>query len=126
MTVCVERRPGTFQRPWTADWIVKPAFGFEGMDVVVAGADPDETRSRICRLATRDPRAWVLQRRFDLISLETPDGPLYSAVGVYVIGGRIAGAYARACSRPLIDHTAREMIVLVPQEPKEGNCDDSK
>jgi glutathionylspermidine synthase len=117
--------PSMYRGSWTPDWIVKPAFGFEGKDVVVAGAVSDETRSRVWRLATRDPRAWVMQRRFDLIAVETSDGPLYPAVGVYVIGGRIGGAYARACSRPLIDHRAREMIVLVRQEPKEENRDDS-
>lgn len=100
------------------DWVVKPALGHEGRDVAIAGAVDPEAARRIWRAARLEPDEWVAQRRFRVVPLPTPEGILYPSLGVFVIGGRVAGAYARAATRPLIDPRARELIVLVsPRSP---------
>lgn len=94
------------------DWVIKPALGHEGNNVGVASASKVEFR-RIHRSALKHPHAWAAQRRFDVVALPTPEGPLYPSLGVYVVDGRAAGAYARVSLRPLIDDRSREIVVLV-------------
>jgi glutathionylspermidine synthase len=96
-----------------SDWVHKPALAHEGTDVGIRGVVETTEWQRIRRAALRDPRMWAAQRRFEALPLETPDGPLYPCVGVYVIDGAVAGAYGRAGTRPLIDYLAREIAVLV-------------
>jgi hypothetical protein len=96
-----------------ADWVHKPALAHEGTDVGIRGVVETTEWQRIRRAALRDPEIWVAQRRFEALPLETPDGPLYPCVGVYVIDGEVAGAYGRAGTRPLINYLAREIVVLV-------------
>jgi glutathionylspermidine synthase len=94
-------------------WVIKPALGFEGVNVGVPGATLEKDWADLRRLATRDPASWVVQRRFEPVPLATPEGPGYPSLGVYVIDGHCAGLYARVAPRPLIDDRSREMTVLV-------------
>jgi glutathionylspermidine synthase len=101
-------------------WVLKPALGHEGSNVAIHGVtEPAEWR-RIRTAAVRNPANWVAQRRFEALPLLTPDGPLYPCWGVYVIDGRVAGAYGRMGSRPLIDDRSRDVVVLVRKSTPEG------
>lgn len=94
-------------------WVHKPALGFEGVDVAIDGALPAEAISDIRRRALESPATWVAQRRFDSLLLDTPLGPMFACLGIFVIGGKASGAYARLSRTPRIDAAAREAAVLV-------------
>lgn len=99
------------------EWVLKPALGRVGEDIGLAGVTPDKNLARIRRNAQRHPRLWAAQRRFDALPWPTADGPRYPCIGVYVIGGRAAGAYGRVCAQPLIDSHAQDVAVLVADQP---------
>jgi glutathionylspermidine synthase len=95
------------------DWVLKPALGHEGLNVGIQGVTEPADWRHIRRAAFWSPGAWAAQRRFEVLALPTPDGPLFPCLGVYVIDGRAAGAYGRVGVRPLIDDRSREVVVLV-------------
>lgn len=95
------------------DWVLKPALGRVGEGVGIEGVTPPRVLSRIARAARWFGRRWVAQRRFNAAQLETPDGPGFTCIGVFVIDGRAAGAYGRVAARPLVDAMARDAAVLV-------------
>ncbi len=101
-------------------WVLKPALGHEGCNVAIGGVNDKEDWSRLRAEALRDPGAWAAQRRFELLPLSTPEGLLYPCLGVYVIDGRVAGAYGRMAVRPLIDDRSRDVVVLVSRLPEAG------
>ena len=107
------RSPDAIRQGEEEDWVWKPALGHEGADIGVAGANDPADWRRIVARARRARGSWVAQRRFTVLPLTTPEGPYYPCVGVYVIDGRAAGAYGRLARKPLIDHDAREIAVLV-------------
>jgi hypothetical protein len=67
---------------------------------------------RIARAAFWWPRAWVAQRRFDLVPVDVAGIPMFPCLGVYTVDGRVAGAYARVARLPLIDARASDAAVL--------------
>lgn len=95
------------------EWVLKPAFGHEGFGVMIHGELEARAASAITRRVRRSPTQWVAQRRFELTAIETPDGPRHACLGIYVIDGRAAGAYARVSRSPLIDDTAQDAVVLL-------------
>ena len=100
---------------WEHDpsWILKPALGRVGEDVAVPEVlEPGEWK-RIRSSARRHPRAWVAQRRFDSLPVETRAGERHVCVGVYTVDGKAAGFYARVAERPRIDQYAQDAPVLV-------------
>src|SRR5262249_46454436 len=110
------RSPRDVSHALDGDWVFKPALGHEGWDGAShEGIEPNEGQ-RIRAAAVMDPSAWAAQRRFDAPPLATPEGPMYPCVGVYVIDGRVAGAYGRMAARPLIDDRSRDVVVLVRKD----------
>jgi glutathionylspermidine synthase len=97
-------------------WVLKPALGFEGADVGVEGAVPAEEMADIRRRAAESPHAWAAQQRFENVPVETPLGPMFGCLGVYVVGRKAAGAYARLAPGALIGPSAREVCVLLENE----------
>ena len=95
------------------DWVLKPAFGNTGDHVAVR--DHLSKAAWIGRVLTAlaEPRRWVAQRRFHSTPLESPRGPVHACIGVYVVDGRVAGAYGRVSSSPVIDYAAVDVAVLV-------------
>lgn len=75
-------------------------------------SDLEEWQS-VCQEARKHPDNWVMQRRFHVESIATPEGPMYPCLGVYVIRGQVAGAYGRMARRPLIDDCSRDVVVLM-------------
>jgi len=45
--------------------------------------------------ALLQPGNWVAQRRFEVVPMDSPMGPVRHCLGVYVVDGRAAGAYLR-------------------------------
>ena len=79
-------------------------------------AHRDELQHEIAREAARDPRSWAAQRRFSATPIDTPLGPRYAAIGVYVLDERAVGAYGRLAPQPLIDDSAQEAVVLLARD----------
>jgi glutathionylspermidine synthase len=107
--------------PWRTDdaWLIKSAYSNTG-DTVTVRALVDTRRWRhAARSARFFPSDWVAQKRFDTLPLETPRGPLYPCVGVYVIDGRAAGVYTRASPTPVIDYTATDIPLLLRPENRD-------
>jgi hypothetical protein len=90
-----------------AGWVTKPALGHEGYLVDVEG-------SRLHRwIARAQPWRWVAQRNFGPVTIETPHGPRFPCIGVFVVDGRPAGLYGRLAATPRIDADAQDVVVLV-------------
>ena len=94
-------------------WVLKPALGHEGHNVAIRDVSDAEDWQSVCREARKHPDEWAMQRRFQVESVETPEGPMYPCLGVYVIHGQVAGAYGRIARRALIDGGSREAVVFV-------------
>lgn len=94
------------------EWVLKPAFGFEGKNVAVPGGSSARRWKQIQKSALQNPERWAAQRKFTALPVDTPDGPGYPCVGVFVIDGKAEGAYGRISSQPLIDDRAREIVIL--------------
>jgi glutathionylspermidine synthase len=107
------RDPRDVPRRSTDEWVLKPALGRVGEDVLVPGV-LDRKRDRQIRRAARFwPSQWVAQRRFQVVPLEIAGERRYPCLGVYTLDARVVGAYGRVASRPLIDSQAEDAAVLV-------------
>mgnify|MGYP002620523995 FL=1 len=94
-------------------WVLKRAFGRMG-DAVVLGSLVSATEwDRVLAKATRDPHEYCIQERFHVQSVRFGSGPLYPALGAYLVNGRFAGYYSRVASRPFISHEAPHVATLV-------------
>jgi glutathionylspermidine synthase len=109
--------------PWPTDdaWILKTAYCNTGDTVTIRDLAPQRAWRAAARSARWFPRQWVAQRRFDTLAVDSPIGPVYPCVGVYVIDGHAAGAYGRLSPTPVIDYAATDVAVLIE---KEGNDHD--
>ena len=96
-------------------WVLKPALGRVGEDIVMAGITGQKDADRIGRSVRKHPEHWVAQRRFDAMPVPIGGQPRYPGVGVYTVNGRAVGAYGRLADRPLIDARARDAAVLVAE-----------
>jgi hypothetical protein len=100
--------------PWrtSREWILKPALGRVGEGIGISGlTEPAEWR-KIVRDATWWPGHWIAQRRFDVVPIAIRGVDRYPCLGVYTVDGRVAGAYGRLATRPLIDSLAEDAAVL--------------
>jgi hypothetical protein len=95
------------------EWVLKPALGRVGEDVLIAGITPPQDAPRIARDVQRHPDHWIAQRRFVATPMPIGESSRYPCVGVYTVDGRVVGAYGRIADRPLIDARARDAAVLI-------------
>ena len=95
------------------EWVLKPALGRVGEDVLIAGVTPAQDATRIARDVRRHPSHWIAQRRFVATPMRVGDKDCYPSIGVYTVNGRVAGAYGRIADKPLIDARARDAAVLI-------------
>lgn len=95
------------------EWVLKPALGRVGEDVLIAGVTPAQDAIRIARDVRRQPSHWIAQRRFAATPMRVGASDRYPSIGVYTVNGRVAGAYGRIADRPLIDARARDAAVLI-------------
>ncbi|MBI5500320.1 MAG: glutathionylspermidine synthase family protein [Deltaproteobacteria bacterium] len=112
------RDPREVRWPDDPEWVLKPVLGRVGEGVGLRGATPAAEWKRIERDVRRHPACWIAQRRFAARSLGGPRGPFYACLGVYVVDGRVAGAYGRVSEGPLTDMHAADAAVLVDPEPR--------
>lgn len=105
----------------TNDWVLKPVFGRVGEDVAIAGVTAETDYKNILQAASRHPKYWAAQRRFETVPLSGPEGLYYPCVGVFTLDGRTAGAYGRIARKPLIDHNAQDAAVLISTRDGHGN-----
>jgi hypothetical protein len=103
--------------PFASDdgWLVKSAYSNTGDSVSFRGAMSRAAWTRQVWSVRLRPGAWVAQRRFEVVPVETPDGPQAPCIGVYTIDGEPAGAYARISGRPVIDYAASDVALLVEE-----------
>jgi hypothetical protein len=59
------------------------------------------------------PHDWIAQRRFDTLPLETCSGVRYACLGIFTLDGQAVGACGRIAAKPLIDHDAQDIAVLI-------------
>jgi hypothetical protein len=105
--------------PWTNDdgWLIKSAYCNSGDTVSIRSVmTKAQWRRRSWRARLR-PGHWVAQRRFEVVPLaaeeERASGLIFPCVGVYVVNGAAAGAYARVTSGPYIDFAAKDAALLI-------------
>lgn len=101
--------------PWSSDdrWLLKTAMCNNGDTVSIRQLmRPNDwlwtqVSARVC------PGGWVAQRRFESVPVSTPVGPRHVCVGIYIVNGRAAGAYARLSEKPVIDFAAVDVALLL-------------
>jgi hypothetical protein len=95
------------------EWLLKGAFSNNG-DAVV-GPWQGAGWHAAMRDARRHPARWVAQRRFEALAIETPLGPRFPCLGVYVLGEEPIGIYGRISVGPTVDHGAADIAVLIKE-----------
>jgi hypothetical protein len=108
------RDPREVSADWDA-WVLKACYSNTGDRVLIVGDLARKDREQAIRRAKRHPSEWVAQRRFATLALESCRGPLFPCVGVFVIGGRAAGAYVRLSTHQITDGAALEAPLLIDQ-----------
>lgn len=94
-------------------WVLKQAFGRMGDSVVIGALSTETAWAAALREAAAAPRDYCIQERFEARALAFDAGPLYPAVGAFLVNGRFAGYYSRVAPQPLITHEAYHVATLV-------------
>lgn len=115
------RCPGKLNSNTVGEWVLKPVFGRVGEDVAIAGVTEEAPYKKIVEEVTRRPKNWVAQRRFVPVPLPGPKGPVYPCLGIFTLDGRSVGAYGRIATKPLIDHNAQDIAVLLTAKGSHHN-----
>lgn len=95
------------------DWVIKHAFGRMGDSVVMGCLDRPETWMQALHEVSKSPGDYLMQRCFRNTTLEFQAGPLYPAIGGFLVNGRFAGYYSRAAPEPFLTHEAYHVTTLV-------------
>lgn len=98
------------------EWVLKMAYSNTGDEVYIRELVTPEAWMTLCRTARRYPERWVVQRRFQPRAIDSDAGPVYPCIGVYVIDGIVAGAYARVSPKQVIDYAAMDAALLVRRD----------
>jgi glutathionylspermidine synthase len=103
------------------EWVLKPVFGRVGEDVAIAGVTEQRAYKEIIKDAKRHPHNWIAQRRFNTVPLETDCGVQYPCLGIFTVDAHAVGAYGRIAGKPLIDHDAQDVAVLIQRKDQRKN-----
>lgn len=106
------RDPREISGDWD-DWVLKASYSNTGDRILLVGDLPRNERAEAIKAAQRRPSKWVAQRRFTTLSLNTSRGPVFPCVGVFVVGGRAAGAYVRLSPTQVTDGSALETPLFI-------------
>jgi glutathionylspermidine synthase len=102
--------------PHDSRWILKTALGRVGDGIGMRGQTQAREMKGLLRALRWSPGSLVAQRKFESQPIDTPRGPMHACLGVYTVDGTAAGVYGRIAPRPLIDHRAADVAVLVAGE----------
>jgi glutathionylspermidine synthase len=94
-------------------WVLKRAFGRMGDSVTIGALSTESEWAAALAEAARAPGEFCLQERFAVRRLAFEAGPLYPAIGLFLVNGRFAGYYSRVAPQPLITHEAYHVATLV-------------
>jgi glutathionylspermidine synthase len=94
-------------------WVIKRAFGRMGDGVIIGALCTPPQWDAAIREAARTPADFCVQERFIATPLDFSTGPMYPAIGAFVVNGRFAGYYSRASAQPLTTHEAPHVATLV-------------
>ena len=95
------------------EWVLKMAYSNTGDEVHMRDLMSREAWSKVCRAVRRNPEHWVVQRRFQPRAIESDVGPVHPCIGIYVINGSVAGAYARVSRGQIVDYAAMDAALLI-------------
>ena len=96
-----------------SDWVIKENFGRMGENVVMGSlVTPQHWQSAI-HYAKSKPADHVIQRCFGVTPMQFSNGPLYPAIGAFVINGRFAGYYSRVAAEPFLTHQATYVPTVI-------------
>jgi glutathionylspermidine synthase len=110
------REPG--EVPWRDGdrWVLKQAYSNTGDTVSMRSAMTARAWAALAWRVRLGPGAWVAQRRFEVIPVQTPLGALVPCIGVYTVDGRAAGMYGRVARGPIVNFAAIDVAVLIRDE----------
>ena len=94
-------------------WVLKAAYANTGDHVYLGSEIHSSVWKKLLRVAQKHPEQWVVQERFETISLSSSLGSVKPCVGVFVIGGRAAGAYVRLSHTQITDAYALEAPLFI-------------
>jgi len=114
--------PSGFDLRVCSDWIVKQAYSNTGEGVFSFDTLGERRWKSLAANISRSHRAWVLQRRFQTIALESEIGPVYPCLGVFTVNEQACGAYVRLSRQQFTDYSAYEAALLL--EPASKECQD--
>jgi hypothetical protein len=97
-------------------WVLKQNFGRMGDNVVMGSLVPATEWQAALREVGRQPAAWVAQRCFAVAPVDFARGPLYPAVGAYLINGRFVGYYSRVAPAPFLTHQATYVPTVIDDQ----------
>jgi glutathionylspermidine synthase len=103
--------------PWrTSDeWLLKTALCNTGDSVSIRELLTPAQWRRVALDVTLRPSQWVAQRRFETVPIDTPRGSLFPCIGVYIVNGEAAGAYARLSHGPIVNFAAIDAALLIAE-----------
>ncbi|WP_424244145.1 glutathionylspermidine synthase [Elusimicrobium posterum] len=98
-------------------WILKPALGRVGEDILIKGTMPEKKMLLIEKDAKKHPENWIAQKMFNSSPLLTQSGKQYHlCIGVLTVDGKSAGFYGRINPYARIDQNAKDIPILVEKE----------
>lgn len=105
--------------PWQNDdsWLIKSAFSNTGDTVSIRSAMSAKAWSWCVWSARLRSSSWIAQRRFTIVPVMHCSEALLPCIGVYTVDGVAAGAYARLASGAIVDGHARDVALLVCEDP---------
>lgn len=94
-------------------WVLKRAFGRMGDTVTIGALVDEDAWGAALAEACLSPDEWIVQERFEVEPLPFAAGPMYPAVGVFLVDGRFAGYFSRAAAEPLLTHRASHVATVI-------------
>lgn len=118
MTLMPETRdPGEVDWRGSDEWVIKPALGRVGELIGITGVTcATDWKAILPSVRWWGARHWVAQRRFEPTPVIANGKSWHICLGVYTVNGRAAGIYGRLADKPLINHLARDVAVLVERK----------
>ncbi len=95
------------------EWVLKGAYSNTGDQVHICGQLTARRLRHLLREARRHPSQWIAQRRFETLPINSCRGLVFPCIGVFVVNGRAAGAYARLSRGQVTHGCAVEAPVLI-------------